>query len=373
MGGSGPLPSSNPPAPSNRQTPSPFIVGIRFYPVTKVYHFDATGHDDLRVGDFVIVETSRGRQMGQVVSIGPPKEPVGTPFKPIERRATGRDLALRQHLANKAERALETARQIAQEMGLSIKLILAEYSLDGKQLTLSYGSEGKVDTKAFHRRLNRSLRVQVTLRQLGPRDVAKVTGEYGACGEPRCCALFLTEFSPISIRMAKEQGVSLNPTEITGMCGRLRCCLLYEYEQYVEARQRLPKKKTMVGTPYGEGKVVDLLPLKDAAIVQVEDKLYEVPRKDLQPLEELRALEAKAAAPCGRGGPCGQGKEAKAQPAEAGQAEPADKGPPPTPEPEPKAADYDEVLQALNGGSGTRLRRIGADSLVLSAAVPVQR
>ncbi len=357
VGGPGPLPSGDPPASPNRQTSSPFIVGIRFYPVTKVYHFDATGHDDLRVGDFVIVETSRGRQMGQVVSIGPPKEPVGTPFKPIERRATGRDLALRQHLANKAERALETARQIAREMGLSIKLIRAEYSLDGKHLTLSYGSEGKVDTKTLHRRLNRSLRVQVTLRQLGPRDVAKMTGEYGACGEPRCCALFLTEFSPISIRMAKEQGVSLNPTEITGMCGRLRCCLLYEYEQYVEARQRLPKKKSMVGTPYGEGKVVDLLPLKDAAIVQVEDKLYEVPRKDLQPLEELRALEAKAAAPCDRGGPCGRGKEAKVPPAEVTQAEAVDQGPPPTPESEPKATEPPKKKAAPSSKRRRRRRK----------------
>ena len=112
------------------------------------------------------------------------------------------------------------------------------------------------------------------MRQIGPRDVAKLLGGFGACGELRCCSTFLTDFSPISIKMAKAQGISLNPSEITGMCGRLRCCLVYEYEQYVQARQQLPKKNKRIGTPEGEGRVIDVLPLQDAVLVAVGDGLH---------------------------------------------------------------------------------------------------
>jgi cell fate regulator YaaT (PSP1 superfamily) len=124
----------------------------------------------------------------------------------------------------------------------------------------------------------------------------------GACGlEARCCARFLTEFSPISIKMAKAQGVSLNPQEITGMCGRLRCCLVYEFEQYVEARKGMPKRKKRVVTPLGEGRVVDLYPLKKTVVVQLDDGIrHEIPNEDLEPYDELKALKAKAEAPCER-------------------------------------------------------------------------
>ena len=114
----------------------------------------------------------------------------------------------------------------------------------------------------------------------------------------RCCSRFLTDFSPVSVKMAKEQGLSLNPQDITGMCGRLRCCLIYEYEQYVEARKQLPKRNKEVGTPFGKGKVVEVLPLKDAVLVLLGDTVQEVARADLQPLTELEALEKKAEAPC---------------------------------------------------------------------------
>jgi cell fate regulator YaaT (PSP1 superfamily) len=150
------------------------------------------------------------------------------------------------------------------------------------------------------------------MRQVGPRDVAKILGGMGACGlEERCCSRFLTEFSPISIKMAKAQGISLNPQEITGMCGRLRCCLVYEYEQYVEARKHLPKRNKRVVTPMGEGRVYDVLPLKDAVIVVFEDgKRAEFLKHEVQPYDELKALEAKADAPCDKheNGGCNCGK-----------------------------------------------------------------
>jgi cell fate regulator YaaT (PSP1 superfamily) len=150
------------------------------------------------------------------------------------------------------------------------------------------------------------------MRQIGPRDVAKILGGMGACGlETRCCSKFLTEFSPISIKMAKEQGISLTPSEITGMCGRLRCCLIYEYEQYVAARKELPKRGKRVVTPQGEGKVVDVYPLRNAVVVEIEGTGWrEFDREVLEPWDELEALRRKADGHCDRheNGGCDCGK-----------------------------------------------------------------
>jgi cell fate regulator YaaT (PSP1 superfamily) len=136
----------------------------------------------------------------------------------------------------------------------------------------------------------------VEIRQMGPRDIAKLFGGMGACGlESRCCSRFLTEFSSISIKMAKEQGISLTPTEITGMCGRLRCCLVYEYELYVQARQQLPKRNKRVITPLGEGRVVDVIPLQEAVLVELPELgVRQFEKKDIQPADELEAIQKKA-------------------------------------------------------------------------------
>lgn len=160
--------------------------------------------------------------------------------------------------------------------------------------------ESKINSTRLRVALRRSFSAQIDLRQIGPRDVAKLIGGMGACGIPRCCSTFLTDFSPISIKMAKAQGISLNPSEITGMCGRLRCCLIYEYEQYVEARKQLPKRNKRIGTPHGEGKVIDVHPLSDAVTVIVEDTRHLVQREDIIPLEEFEALKAKAEAGCSK-------------------------------------------------------------------------
>ena len=148
---------------------------------------------------------------------------------------------------------------------------------------------------------------------IGPRDVAKIMGGMGVCGlKERCCSLFLTDFNPISIKMAKEQTISLTPTEITGMCGRLRCCLVYEYEQYVEARKQLPKRGKRVGTPKGEGRVVDVLILKESVIVEFDaGGTAEFMKHERQPLDELEALKQKAASGCDKhqDGNCDCGKK----------------------------------------------------------------
>jgi cell fate regulator YaaT (PSP1 superfamily) len=286
------------------------VVGVRFQPVGKVYHFDGSQYPDLREGDHVIVTTSRGQQIGQVAVAGPmDTDQINGRLKPVDRRATGRDMAIRKHWENKELEALITARALNAEVGLAIKLVKAEYSFDGKQVTFLYSAEERKDTKVLRKRLSRTLRARVDLRQIGPRDVAKILGGYGACGGPRCCSTFLTEFSPISIRMAKAQGVSLSPSEITGMCGRLRCCLIYEYEQYVAARRHLPKQGKRVGTPLGEGRVVSLFPLKETALIDLGERRIEVHREDIVPLEEWRALQEKAAQECAKDQDCTCGRK----------------------------------------------------------------
>jgi cell fate regulator YaaT (PSP1 superfamily) len=303
---------------------APNIVGIRFQKIGKVYHFDASGCQDLRLGDQAVVETSRGRQLGEVVQIveNPPPPPDGA-WKPVQRRATPRDLVLRQIWQQKELEATINCRAKVAEFKLEdVKVVASEFTFDGARLSFLYSSEaeGKIDLKHLRNAMQRLYpRAKVEMRLIGPRDVAKMLGGMGACGmENRCCSMFLTEFSPISIKMAKEQGISLTPSEITGMCGRLRCCLVYEYEQYVEARKTLPKRGKLVVSPEGEGKVLDVFPLKQSVLVElVTGVVREFPHADLQPLDELEALRRKAQEPCAKhgDGPCDCMKNKPALPA----------------------------------------------------------
>jgi cell fate regulator YaaT (PSP1 superfamily) len=242
--------------------------------------------------------------MGQVMGFAPYEE--DREYRSILRPATARDMVLRQEWESKEPEALQICQEraaAAKHVPDGVKFLAAKYNYDGTSLTFLYSAEEKVDTTRLGKELQREFPAKIDMRQIGPRDVAKLLGGYGACGAERCCSTFLTDFSPISIKMAKAQGISLNPSEITGMCGRLRCCLVYEYEQYVQARKQLPKRNKKVGTPFGEAKVIDVHPLRDAVTVYVEEhgrKL--VQREDLIPLDELRALEKKAKEPCDKHG-----------------------------------------------------------------------
>lgn len=253
------------------------VVAVRFSNVGKLYHFNASQFPQIKTGDRVVVETTRGWQLGQVAQVLSDFQPLqDNPLKPIDRLATPRDLMQRMSWQQKETIAADMCRDRAAELRLAgIKIVGAEYSFDGTRLALFFCSEteDKIDLKSLRQDMQKKLAPsQVELRQIGPRDVAKLIGGMGACGlETRCCSKFLTDFSSISIRMAKEQGISLTPSEITGMCGRLRCCLIYEYEHYVECRQRLPKRNKRVITPNGEGKVVDVLPLRGAVIVDLPE------------------------------------------------------------------------------------------------------
>jgi cell fate regulator YaaT (PSP1 superfamily) len=295
------------------------IVGIRFQEVGKIYHFDAKDFHDLRTGDFAVVETSRGKQLGEVVQlVDEPSRPPHGSWKPISRRATPRDLLMRQLWQRKALEAMINCREKAAEMNLEgVKIVSAEYTFDGQRLSFFYSTETeeRVDLKSLKRKLQRTYKkTRVELRQIGPRDVAKIIGGMGACGmDAQCCSKFLTEFSPISIKMAKAQGISLTPSEITGMCGRLRCCLIYEYQQYIDARKQLPKRNKRVITPQGEGKVVDSYPLKDSVLVEVEGVgREEFGRLDIEPWDEAEALRRKSQEPCAKNEngecDCGKGK-----------------------------------------------------------------
>ncbi len=279
------------------------VVGVRFQKLGKLYHFNLDNHDNVEPGDHVIVETKRGRQLGQVmVYVNPRDVHNNQGLQPIERKANPRDLVMKQIWETKELDALISCREKADELGLKdAKFVKAEYSFDGSWLTFHYTTENKkLNIGRLQKELNRRFHTKVEMRLIGPRDVAKILGGYGACGAPRCCSTFLTEFSPVSIRMAKAQGISLSPQEITGMCGRLRCCLVFEYEQYVEAKKTLPKMGKRIGTPYGEGRVKDIRVLRESVVVDIEGEWHEVFIHEIEPLEELEALQKKADAGCSK-------------------------------------------------------------------------
>lgn len=300
------------------------IVGIRFQKIGKMYHFDATGYDGVQPGDYVVVNTSRGPQLGKVVGlfVDPPKPPKGT-WKKIERKATPNDLLVKQNWEKKELEVMIECRALAAEKKIvGLKIVKAEFSFDGKTLSILYSTEedSEVNLSPLIKEMKKSFpAVKVEFRRIGPRDVAKIIGGMGACGlEVRCCSTFLTEFSPISIKMAKAQGVSLDPSEITGMCGRLRCCLIYEYELYVEARKELPKRGTRVVTPGGQGKVIDAMPLRNIIVVRLDDEdktRAEFARDEVEPWDELEALRRKAQEPCKKhnGEECDCGKSKRGE------------------------------------------------------------
>lgn len=253
------------------------VVSVRFSKVGKLYHFEADADMNLSPGDQVVVETARGWQLGEVAQIiGDISTPGESSWKKIDRKATEEDFEQRKVNEKKEAELLDFSRREINAQNLNdVKVVSVEFSLDGSRISVLYSYEGdsKVELKNLKQEINKFVHhSQVELRQIGPRDVAKIFGGMGACGLPtRCCSKFLTDFSSISIRMAKEQGISLTPTEITGMCGRLRCCLIYEYEMYAENRKQLPKRNKRVMTPVGEGKVFDVLPLKMAVIVDIPE------------------------------------------------------------------------------------------------------
>ena len=258
----------------------PVVIGVRFKPATKVYYFDPAGLEDLRAGDYVLVETSRARELGRVVI--PPKEvpraEIVGQLKPVVGRAAAVDLANARHHATREQEALEKCREKVREFGLLIKVIRAEYNYDGSHLTFYFTSEKRVDFRALVRELARVFRNRIEMRQIGVRDEAKLINGLGPCGRQLCCTTYMCEFIPVSIKMAKQQDLPLSPMEISGMCGRLMCCLTYENEYYEEAQQKMPRKGETVRTADGQGKVTGYNLLKETVEVELESGSFvEVP------------------------------------------------------------------------------------------------
>jgi cell fate regulator YaaT (PSP1 superfamily) len=250
----------------------PKIVGIRFKPATKIYYFDPADMCDLQEGDHVVVETSRAREMGQVV-IAPrevPADEIVGQLKPVVRRATAVDLTDAQYYACREEETLERCREKVARHGLSIDLIRAEYNFDGSCLVVFFTSEQRVDFRGLVKDLARTFRTRIEMRQVGVRDEAKLINGVGQCGRPLCCTTHLCEFIPVSIKMAKQQNLPLSPMEISGLCGRLLCCLTYEDEYYRETRSKMPRIGTEVRTADGTGKVTGHNVIKETVQVELD-------------------------------------------------------------------------------------------------------
>ncbi len=264
----------------------PTVVGVRFKPVTKTYYFLPISGEELpKLKDPVIVQTSRGQELGWIsmeTKEVSSKETKGD-LKRILRRATPLDLMNLEKYRAQEPDALEKCRQKVAELHLPMKVVRAEYSYDGSKLLFLFTAEQRVDFRELVRALVRIFRARVEMRQIGARDEAKIIDGYGRCGRQLCCSSWLTEFHPVSIRMAKNQQLPLAPTEISGACGRLLCCLAYENDTYSEVRRQLPRTGTRVTHPeHGKGVIKGLNILKESAIVIFEEGLRaEVPVEDL--------------------------------------------------------------------------------------------
>jgi len=259
------------------------VVGVRFQRAGRVYYFDPLGID-LEVNEHVVVETEHGLKIGRVVIA--PKQVIASeltgPLKPVLRKASSEDLQQQENVQQKEQEALAKCKELATKFNLPIKLLSAESNLDFSHLTIFFSAEGRVDFRQLVRELSTSLKARVELHQVGPRDKAKFMGGVGRCGYPLCCATFLTEFNPLSIKIAKEQSLSLEPTKISGICGRLLCCLGYETELYRLMREKLPPIGQQVVTPLGEGSVTGVHPLKETVTVQLESQaMIELPVADV--------------------------------------------------------------------------------------------
>ncbi len=259
------------------------IVGIRYKPAGRIYYFDP-GDIELSVGESVVVETSRGHEMGQVV-IAPTQiadDEITQPLKPVVRKADEEDMEQARQLKAREPQALSESGQIVEKLELPMKLISAEYNLEGNRLTIYFSAEGRVDFRELVRELSHRLRLRVELRQVGPRDEAKLMGGFGRCGRGLCCSGFLSEFGPVSIKMAKEQNLPLNPAKISGVCGRLLCCLDYEYEQYREQKAKMPREGDQVDTSMGKATVIGGKPLEEKVKVELASgEKTELPLADI--------------------------------------------------------------------------------------------
>jgi len=292
----------------------PVVVGINFKPAGRIYSFDP-GNLDLRPGETVVTETARGVEVGQVKygAREVPDDPAQGPYKQVLRRATEDDRAIVAANEAKAEEALALCRERVVARCLPMKLIRAEYAFDLSQITVYFAAEGRVDFRELVKDLASHLRTRIQLHQVGARDAAKLMGGIGPCGRALCCSTWLVEFQPVSMKMAKEQSLFLNPTKFSGVCGKLMCCLRYEYDTYRETKALLPVMGGEVNTPDGRGRVVGHNVVKEAVLVAFKDgPEKEYLARDIQ-RPVVRGCSVLAGGSCIGG--CGEAKTVNARPA----------------------------------------------------------
>lgn len=293
------------------------VIGVRFRPAGKIYFF-APGKYEINTGDKVIVETARGVEFGSVVT-GPKEvedDKITQPLKSVIRIATQEDIRKEEKNREKEKEAFGICLEKIRKHGLEMKLIDAEYTFDNNKVLFYFTADGRIDFRELVKDLASVFRTRIELRQIGVRDETKIRGGIGICGRPLCCHTYLTEFAPVSIKMAKEQNLSLNPSKISGVCGRLMCCLTNEEETYEELNSRLPSNGDRVTTPDGfKGEVHSVNVLRQLVKVIVtldndEKEIREYKAKELrfkskrkkkdtrlskEEMAELKALEEKNA------------------------------------------------------------------------------
>ena len=254
------------------------IISVRFKSGGKQYYFNPNGIQ-FQEGDGVIVETTRGQEYAQCVQGNTMIDEIEltAPLRPVVRLATAEDAGMVEKNREKEKKAFSICQGKIVEHGLDMKLVSAEYSFDGSKVLFFFTSEGRVDFRALVKDLASTIHARIELRQIGVRDEAKMLGGLGICGRPFCCAQFLDDFQPVSIKMAKTQNLSLNPTKISGTCGRLMCCLKYEQDAYEDLVKHTPKQESFVETPDGAGTVCGINLLRQTVQVRL-DSAPETPK-----------------------------------------------------------------------------------------------
>ena len=274
------------------------VVGIRFKEVGKIYYFDPAGHT-VNKGDHVIVETIRGVECGEIAMDNREvsDEELVKPLKPIIRVATDEDMAIVENNKKKEKDAFDICLKKIEAHKLDMKLIDVEYTFDGSKVLFYFTSDGRVDFRELVKDLASVFRIRIELRQIGVRDESKMKGGLGMCGRPFCCNSFLGDFQPVSIKMAKEQGLSLNPTKISGTCGRLMCCLKYEQDSYEHLLRVTPKVGAIVETNEGKGTVVETNILKGELKVRLDRRPDAAPaifdRHDVKLIKDKKIIVDK--------------------------------------------------------------------------------
>jgi cell fate regulator YaaT (PSP1 superfamily) len=274
------------------------VVDIQFRPGQKVYFF-APGDLRLQAGDHVIMDTARGPEYG-IVTAGNhriPEKDVVSPLRSVMRRATAQDERTMEENREKEKKAFNVCMQKIEEQQLDMQLVSAEVAFDGSKILFFFTADERVDFRELVKTLASTFRTRIELRQIGVRDKAKMVGGLGICGRPFCCASFLDDFQPVSIKMAKTQNLSLNPTKISGTCGRLMCCLKYEQDAYEDLIRSAPKAESFVDTPDGRGTVVEVDLLRQRVKVRMEDEPETITSFSNDEIAVLRSGKAKKTDP----------------------------------------------------------------------------